>query len=117
MDVLAFGVANCYVATSEILAVYFDQRKYLAFPVAMLGYYVGMVAWPTASQQLLNAYGYQKSMGIMAAFHITHVVAGMLFYEPTSNHASEHTLQGAFKNIFFGSTRVAYKINIQHLTN
>ena len=81
--VSAFGVALTYVATSEVLALNFEKYKYLAFATAIIGYYVGMVIFPLISQELLEAYGYSTAMGIMALFQVIHVIAGILFFEPT----------------------------------
>lgn len=70
------------MASSEILALCFSKYRYLAFAIAVLGYYVGMVVWPTTSQILFDKYGYSQAMGIMATVHIIHLVAGLLFFQP-----------------------------------
>ena len=94
MSVLAFGVALTYVATSEVLALNFEKHKYLAFSIAILGYYIGVVAFPIVSQELLNSFGYSKAMGIMASFHIIHVIAGISFFEPAEENDSKGTVAG-----------------------
>ena len=85
---VGLGASNVYVATSEILALNFDKYKYLAFSLAVLGYYVGMVVFPIVSQKLLDDFGYSKAMGIMASFHVTHIIAGILFFQPTEEDNS-----------------------------
>lgn len=78
----AWGVSCCYVASSEILSLYFKKYRYLAFALAVLGYFVGMVAWPNVSQNLLDQYGYSQAMGYMACLHVMHIIAGILFFTP-----------------------------------
>lgn len=81
--VVAIGVSNTYIASSEILAIHFEKYKYLAFALAVLGYYFGMVAWPTLSQHLLDKFGYSTTMGIISSLHIIHIITGCLFFQPT----------------------------------
>lgn len=96
---LAWGVSCCYIATSEILAQHFDKFKYLAFALAVFGYYVGMVVWPIVSQTLLDLLGYHKAMGIMSSFHVVHVIAGVLFFSPQDGAANEDIKPETSKNI------------------
>ena len=86
-------MAFVYVATSEVLALNFSKYKYLAFSLAVLGYYVGMVVFPIVSQMLLDQYGYSQAMGIMASFHIIHIIAGLIFFQPSEAENSEGTLK------------------------
>ena len=79
--IAAIGVSFVYIATSEVLALNFSKYKYLAFSLAVLGYYVGMVVFPIVSQMLLDQYGYSQAMGIMASFHVIHIIAGLLFFQ------------------------------------
>lgn len=88
----------CYIATSQILAVYFDKYKYLAFSLAMLGNYVGTVVWPVLSQHLLNKFGYSHAMAIMASAHVLHIIAGITFIEPKASD-----LSGKFLNYLFST--------------
>ncbi|KAF6020216.1 hypothetical protein EB796_021457 [Bugula neritina] len=76
------GVSCTYTASSQILALHFDRLKYLAFSLAMLGNYVGMMVWPLLSQLLFKKFGYSQAMGIMTSSHLLHLVAGMSFFEP-----------------------------------
>ena len=78
-----------YVATSEVLALNFDKYKYLAYSLAVLGYYVGVVVFPIVSQKLLDQYGYSQAMGIMASFHVIHIIAGLMFFQPSENHETK----------------------------
>lgn len=79
---LGVGVSCTYTASSQILALHFDRLKYLAFSLAMLGNYVGMMVWPLLSQLLFKKFGYSQAMGIMTSSHLLHLVAGMSFFEP-----------------------------------
>lgn len=82
--VAGLGVSLCYIATSEILAFHFDKYNYLAFSIGAIGYYVGMSVIPSLSEYLLNDLGYSKAMAILSTIHITHVVSGILFYQPSN---------------------------------
>ncbi|XP_067950417.1 monocarboxylate transporter 12-like [Watersipora subatra] len=77
------GVSCVYVASSEVLALNFTKYKYLAFSIAVLGYYGGMVAFPIVSQKLFDLFGYNHAMAIMASFHVVHLLAGCVFYQPS----------------------------------
>ena len=80
--VSGIGIALLYITTSEILTKHFDRYKYLAFSLVMLGQFSGLIAWPIVSQELLEDYGYSKTMIVMSSFHIAHILAGFLFIEP-----------------------------------
>jgi len=90
---LGIGASCCYTASSQILAIYFDKLKYLAFSLAVLGIYVGLMTWPILSQFLLNKFGYSHAMGIMACAHLLHIIAGISFFEP-----QEENLEGKATN-------------------
>lgn len=77
-----WGVSCSYMASSEILALSFNKYRNLAFAVAVLGYFTGLIIWPVVSQALLDRFGYHKAMGIMAALHSIHIVAGLLYIPP-----------------------------------
>ncbi|KAF6022454.1 hypothetical protein EB796_019238 [Bugula neritina] len=80
--VAGIGASCCYTASSQILAIYFDKLKYLAFSLATLGIYIGLMTWPILCQFLLNKFGYSHAMGIMACAHLLHIIAGISFFEP-----------------------------------
>ena len=56
--VTGIGISNLYITTSEILSKHFDRYKYLAFSLAILGQFCGMIAWPVVSQELFSSNGY-----------------------------------------------------------
>jgi len=89
---LGMGISCCYTASSQILAVYFDRLKYLAFSLAALGIYVGLMTWPILSQFLLNKFGYSYAMGIMASAHLLHIIAGISFFEPKEEDLEGKTI-------------------------
>jgi len=80
--ILGIGVSCCYTASSQILAFHFDRLKYLAFALASLGNFIGIMTWPILSQFLLTKFGYSQAMGIMASAHLLHIIVGSLFFEP-----------------------------------
>ena len=82
--VTGIGISNLYITTSEILSKHFDRYKYLAFSLAILGQFCGMIAWPVVSQELFSSNGYSDSMLIMGSIQLIHVVAGILFIEPST---------------------------------
>jgi len=80
--ILGIGASCCYTASSQILVIYFDRLKYVAFSLVSLGNFGGVMAWSVLSQFLLNKFGYSQAMGIMASAHLLHIIAGILFFEP-----------------------------------
>lgn len=80
-----FGVSVTYTASSTVLALHFKKYSTLAFSVAVLGIRVGHTMWPVVSQYLLTNFGYSQAMGILAIPHVSHLIVGILFFEPSSN--------------------------------
>ena len=80
--VIGAGVILCYSATAEIVARYFTKRKHIAFPLSVLGYYVGASIWPSLSQALFYHIGYAKSMALMSIAHAVHILVGFLLVDP-----------------------------------
>ena len=85
--VTGIGTSNTYIASSEILALNFERFKYLAFSLAVLGYYAGMAEFAIISQKLLDLFGYSKALGILASFHVIHIVAGFMFFQSSQTSA------------------------------
>ncbi|XP_067951283.1 monocarboxylate transporter 3-like [Watersipora subatra] len=78
------GIGCLLISSTEALAKYFDKYRYLAFSLVTLGQNVGITAWASLSQLLLDNFGYATAMRILASFHIVHVIFGIALVEPTS---------------------------------
>ncbi|XP_067951169.1 monocarboxylate transporter 3-like [Watersipora subatra] len=87
------GVSNVFVATSEILALNFNEYKYLAFSLAALVQKAGVIVNPIASQVLFDRFGYSKAMAIMSSFHVIHILAGIFFFQPKEHENLEGSLK------------------------
>jgi len=98
---LGIGASCCYTASSQILAIYFDKLKYLAFSLATLGIYIGLMTWPILCQFLLNKFGYSHAMGIMACAHLLHIIAGISFFEPAEKGLEGKAINYCLKYPFF----------------
>ena len=92
--IVGAGITNVYVASTEVISFYFDKYKTLAFAVIVIGFYVGISAWPVISQKLFDTYGYSITMAVFAIPQIIHIITGFLFIEPTlpsTDNSSELT--------------------------
>lgn len=69
------------MASSEVLRFHFKRHMYLASAVAVAGSYAGTCALPTPMQALFETYGFHKAMGILASFHIVHLLTAIIYIE------------------------------------
>lgn len=121
--IAGFGFSVVYTASSAILALHFERYKYLAFTAAILGVRIGTMTWPVVSQFLLSKFGYSQAMGILALPHVAHILAGILFFEPSKqdNDVSDdnsETATGITQNIFACVLYVFKHVcTLRHLSN
>ena len=99
------------MASTEVISLYFDKYKHFAFAVIVIGYYVGVSAWPVISQKLFDTYGYSITMAVFAIPQIIHIIAGLLFIEPTLPSTDNSSVMLSTEGITYQLARLSLPLN------
>lgn len=97
------GLGMCYLSSVIAVGEYFDERRSLAFGMAASGAGVGTAVMALAQQALLNEYGWQGTMLILAGISGMHQIACAAHLRPLSSSLNWRTKTSKLKLISKGS--------------